>query len=236
MMRVGDKGAGAAMRFVRRLTSPLLIAVVIAIVAAGAAFTGWRAAMAADTAADLDQQATQLLMRRQQVVADVRGQVLQDLRLFTRYRIHVKRSVLIERAARRSRPRDPALAEALDLEARRAFELARALRANFFYIAPGYGNRNGEVAVDADRELDRALHLSPELADLRPRLTRSRVSVLRSKATDLAGATTLLVAALFFLTVAELTRRDVVRNIFAVSGLATVVAGAVLYLLVEARV
>jgi hypothetical protein len=204
----------------------------IAVASIASAFVGWRAAVYSSDAGELDRRATQALIRERQIRAEFEGEVKQDLRLFAAYQEHVLMWRLLERDALRVRRRDPGLAAELDAQAQSERAAARAIAPQFRGQSPGVGDENG--IVDYDRRAALAFigeELSPsigELEALSSEPTTEDAHRKRTTSVNLFGVAALFVAALFFLTLAQLGRA-VNRQTYFSAGVAVLVLATLLF-------
>ena len=207
------------------------IAVVIALVSIAGAFVAARASILSVRASDLDQISLQQLVQQQQLLADIEGQVAQDLRLFARYQERVLAWRLLERDARSVRREHPSLADRLEADARTELAIARSMRP-FFNFQPDLGDDQGRVKYDPVFARRYLVDTNVELRELRPDDTFRLAQDLHVQIVRLVGVAALLIAALFFLTLAQLVRRNV-RHTFAGAGGVVLVVGLALFALVE---
>ena len=190
------------------------IAIGIAAVSVLGSVVAWRASQTSGEAGGYDAQALADRIEQQQERARVRAQLAADRRLLAVYAEHLDAADALEADLRRP---------ALSAERRRALAAAvqseRALantEYRFFQIAsPRHDGRGGyELDESAVRDA-----LAATDARLRPREQASRAGVADDRARELTLASTLFVAALFFLTLAQLARAWI-RSAFAWSGVA----------------
>ena len=224
-------GPPAAQQDRLRAAIPLFIAVA----SIGSAFVGWRASVYSSDAGELDRRATQALIRERQIRAEFEGEVTQDLRLFASYQEHILMWRLLERDAASVRRQDPRLAADLDSQAESERAAARAIAPQFRGQSPGLGDANGIVSYD--RRAGLAFiesEISPSIAELealRSEPTAEDADRARTKSVNLFGVAALFVAALFFLTLAQLGRA-VNRQTYFSAGVAVLILATLLFHLV----
>lgn len=207
------------------------VAILIAAVSVLGAIVAWRASVYSTDASNLDQQATQELVRRQQILASFRGFVSQDRRFHGPYQEHVKAATLLDRESRAVRRRNPVHATELRAQAQEERALARSL-AHFFYSqTPDDPTAAGNVAYDAGAGLQYLEEVDAELPMLHPVAVAREARRLHHRTVRLVGVAAVFVVALFFLTLAELTR-PAVRPFFAASGSLAFIGGIALFVLV----
>jgi hypothetical protein len=204
------------------------VAFLIAVVSMAGAFVTARASLLSVRASDLDQLSLQQLVQQQQLLADIEGEVAQDRRLFGRYQEHVLAWRLLEKDAAEARGQ---LAEDLEAQARERLALARSMRP-FFSFRPDLGDDDGRVEYDPAFTRRHLVDTTVELGDLRPEDTFATAQGLHVQIVRLIGVAALLIAALVFLTLAQLIR-PAVRRTFAASGVVVFVVGVILFAVVE---
>jgi hypothetical protein len=206
-----------------------LVAVGIVVVSVAGALVAWQAAVRANEASDLDQAGLQQLVQRQQREADLESLVVQDFRLFGPYQQHVLMWRILQRQADEVRTDDPDLAGELEGQARSELTLARTLAAQFPSTTPALpgSDLDGIVEFDAEFVIESFKAEDQELVGLRPEETFAQADRAHREAVQLVGVAVVLAAALFFLTLAELTRRGV-RGVFATAGALVTLLGIVL--------
>ncbi len=208
----------------------LRVAILIAVVSILGAVVTARASVLSVTASDDDQLSLQELVQQQQILADIEAQIAQDLRLLGAYQEHILTWRILEEQAKKVR--NPSLRARLESEARTEHSLARTMRASFNFT-PDLGDEDGRVEYDVPF-VRRYLHeTSVELKDLRPDDTFQEGQELHVQIVRLIGVAALLIASLFFLTLAQFRRRNV-RGIFAGSGIGVLLIAIALFVVVEA--
>jgi hypothetical protein len=208
------------------------VAVLIALVSISGALVAWRASVSSINAAALDQEAEQQLLQQQQREAVLKGQVANDLIVFSRYQEHVKSWRLLSKKAEQLRPHNPALADSFDTQAQGELALARSFRSYFQAGTPDFGNASGDVAYDPAFVLRNLLQSDPQLAVLHPDTTFEEAHHAHGVTVDLVAIVALLIAAVFLLTLAQFAGVGI-RLFFAGIGVVVAVTGLSLWILVE---
>jgi hypothetical protein len=205
------------------------VAVLIAIVSILSALVASRASLEAGRAADLDQRGTQEVLQRHQKIAEVEGDITQDLRLLGPYQEHVLSARLLARDAEQARARGFLdLAEELRGRSNEESTLARSLRLRFLAFIPDFGDDEGNVAYELEVAREFREALEEDLRVLNPDETFEAAERAHDRTVQLVGVTTLFIASLFFLTLAQFVRLALRRR-FAVAGVG-VLAGALVLL------
>jgi hypothetical protein len=197
------------------------IPVLIAAVSILSSVISWRAALASNTAAGLEHQATRELLELAQRESELDRRVEQDIRILPRYEEHVR----AWRLARRSR-------DAREEErARNELAVARALRPFFLGVGQslGFGDAEGNVAYVRPFVIEQLHRLDQPLNELQSSASRPRADEADERALALVGTAALAIASLLLLTIARFTHRAV-RTWSA--GVGALVAAAALTLLV----
>ncbi len=205
------------------------MAVLIVAASVFGSVAAWQASSFSAKASDLDGLATQQLAQRQQIQGYYQGLVSQDVRLFGRFKQHTEQANLLNDEA--SRTADPQLAAGLHAQAKGELALARTLQ-GFFSFRPTVDGQ-GNASYDRTSALVSLESLDPQLPGLRPDETLKRADAVHQTTIHLVGITALFIAALFFLTLAQLAKRAT-RDVFLVAGIAVIAVGAVLFVLVRA--
>ena len=206
------------------------IAFFIAVVSIMGAVVAWRASINSNDASTLDQTELQELAQKQQKETYYSDRIDEDLRLLDRYRSYVQQSELLTADADSVRAQDPALADSLSAQAQSARSEAQTLR-SFFFARPATGPSSA-IAYDPAYVLDYRLTHDDDYQKLKPEATRAAAESKHQKAIDLVGLVALFVAALFFLTLAQVLRSQ--TRIFATAGGAVTLLGLILWGVTEA--
>ena len=181
----------------------------------------WRASVAAAEGAARDEAVRQDLSSYHHRLATIDAWIDVDQRLLPRYQEHA-RSRSLARDARDA------------VRAREDLALMRVLLPYFQAADMGLGDERGNVAYD--REYVRRYHLTSdaELRRLRSPILPEAANEAHRKTTRLVSIAALLVVALFFLTLARFSRRQL-GWLFLTGGVLASGAGVVLFGLVELR-
>ena len=202
---------------------------VIAAVSILGAVVAWRASIVSSNASNLDQRATQELAHQEQLLATHRGQVNEDLRLLAIYQEHGKlRQTMLEQAGR-LRNSNPALAHALEIRAQGEGAIVRMLQGLFLGFYPTLDEK-GRADYDRSTALEFLAERDSELKNLRPNQLAVEAETTRREGENLTGIAAILVAALFFLTLAQLAQPQL-RRTFAGTGVVVATIGFLLFVL-----
>jgi hypothetical protein len=193
----------------RRSPFRFSVALGIVIVSILTATMAWRASVWSERSSNTDELTRQDTVQEQQLRATLSQNVAQDIRVFGRYEEHSLRARELERDARRVR--GSALARELEREAAEQRTLAKALRAYFVAGQPIDALEGDGVEYNPEFTLRTLVANETELETLRPRELREEAREAHLKAVRLTGLAVLFVAALLFLTLAEVTRTAVSR-------------------------
>ncbi len=143
---------------------------------------------------------------------------------------HARRTALEAAATALRSQADGVEAGAASLEALAdAYEAAAATLAQF--ISADAVGPDGRLDLEGMREAQWAL--AADLADLDPSEETAEAESLRSKSQRLVGLTALLIAAALFLTLAEVSRRRRVADLYWRGGVVVLAAAVVLLMVVE---
>ena len=214
--------------------SAALLALLIAFASIMAAVIAWRASLASIDAKRYESLAVQQQARRQQIERELEGTVEQDLRFVDAYQEHALAARQLQAQADSLRPTDPTTADQLDLDAQGELALARSVLP-FFVGASGI-----RLADDGSVPYDRAYVLrnlqegNVELREIKAQRTLELAQRADSLTLSLIGVAALMVAALFFLTVAQVSRSLVrVRQAFFAAGGVLVALAILGFVIVE---
>ena len=228
----GQSRLGALIRHPQR--SAALLALLIGFASVFSAVIAWRASLASIDASRYESQVVQQQARIQQIERELEALVEQDLRFVNAYQEHALAARELKAQADAASETDPDFADILDLEAQSRLALARGLQ-RFFLGASGI-----ELGADGTVDYDRAFVLGNleaahgELRELRRQPTAVLASRADAKALSLIGVAAMVVAALFFLTVAQVSRtRVAVRQLFFGAGAVLVLVATVSLVIVE---
>jgi len=203
----------------RRVLIPALIALTSCLSAVGA----WRAAIASGAAASAERKAfaDSVAAERQHAVIDTVVDSIESA--------YARRAAL-QGAATALRSRAAEVGEA---DAARFVALAEAYEATAagFIIDTDALAPDGSLDLQAKREVEWAQ--AEHAQDLDPGPEMAEAGSLRGKSERLVGLTALLIAAALFLTLAQVSRRPRVAELFWNGGVAVLVVSTVLLIVVE---
>ncbi len=214
--------------------SAALLALLIAFASVMSAVIAWRASLASIDASRYESLAVQQQARRQQIERELEGTVEQDLRFVDAYQEHALAARQLQSQADALRPTDPTTADQLDLDAQGELALARSI-VPFFIGATGiYLADDGSVPYDRAFVLRNLQEGNVELREIRSQRTLELAQRADSLTLNLIAVAALMIAALFFLTVAQVSRSLVrVRQAFFAAGGVLVALAIIGFLLVE---
>jgi hypothetical protein len=194
----------------------------------------WRASLASIDASRFESLAVQQQARRQQIERDLGGLIAQDLRFVNVYQEHALAARELRAQADEIRATDPVAADNLDLEAQARLDLARATEPFFLGATGATLGEDGTVTYDVAFVLRNLEEANVELRELRTARTPELASRADSRSVSLIGVAAVVVAALFFLTIAQVARtRERTRTAFMVGGAILVLIGTVSFIVVE---
>ena len=210
------------------------LAVLIGFASVFSAVVAWRASLASIDASRYDSLAVQQTARRGQIERELEGLIAQDLRFVNVYQEHALAARELTAQAESLRDSDPDSADILDLEAQARLDLARAVKP-FFLGASGVSlNDDGIVEYDTAYVLRNLADGNVELRELRTQRTGELAQRADARSVSLVGVAAFVVAALFFLTIAQVSRvRRGIRQVFFAAGAVLVAVGTVGFVLVE---
>jgi hypothetical protein len=197
--------------------SVAVLAVLIGFASVFSAVIAWRASLASIDASRYESLAVQ-----------------QDERFVTDFQAHALAARELQAQADAIRATDATAADVLDLQAQSESTLARALKP-FFMGAGGVAlDDNGTVPYDKAFVLRNLSEGNAELRELRTSNVTNLANAADAKSIDLIAVAAIVVAALFFLTVAQVSRTRVrVRQAFFVAGGILVGVGVLAFSIVE---
>ena len=181
------------------------------------AVIAWRGSVVSSEAGDAYDHGIEELIQREQAEAQNESKLLHDLGMHAQYQEHVRAWRVLDQQSDEVRPENAALADDLARQAQERLALARALQPYFLAAAPDLGDDAGEVAYDREFVRRYLRSVTPELRELKPDETFAAGRRLNDRVVRLVGLVLLSVIALFFLTLAELTRGQL-RVLLAVLG------------------
>ena len=201
--------------------------VVIASLIAGtsmvAAIGAWRASEASGSSADLDRKGFADTVARARSEAEARATVTRSLRTYLRARLYEAQGAELRRQA----VKRPADAERLAAQAEADEGLARYADSRILSDARGPDGK-----LDLGRQFTIEMTLARRQNDIDPNPEFARSDDLSAKSERLVGITALLVAAAFFFTIAQISRRRT-YVIYLLAGVAVMVASTGLLIGVE---
>lgn len=209
----------------------LAVAGLIALVSIVGAGVAWSASTASTDSSDLDQQAQQEFLLREQILTSARAAVGEELRRVGSFQEQVSSERILREQAKRFRISDPQVAGILDQQAQGAAALARTTGYFFFAAFPTVG-ADGSVTYNPDQAINNLLSRYTIYQQLQPEATAADADEADKKSKRIVGIGVILVAALFLLTLAEIAGRRS-RFVLAAAGIAALAAGCVLWGLVE---
>ena len=211
-----------------------LLAILIGFASVLSAVIAWQASLASIDASKYQSLAVQQQARQEQIERQLEGTVQQDQRFITQYQEHALAARELQSQADAIRATDSSAADVLDVQAQSESAQARAL-APFFRGATGISlDESGTVPYDQAFILRTLQDADPELRELTTSNVSTLANVANTKSIHLVALAALIVAALFFLTVAQVSRaRLMLRQAFFVAGGLMVLVGTLLFLFVE---
>jgi len=211
----------------------VLLAVLIGFASVLSAVIAWQASLSAIQASRYGSLAAQQLTRSQQIEAELRGLVDQDLRFVNLYQEHSLAARELASQADTLRSTDPNAADELDLEAQARSDLARAMRPFFLAAGNVQLSDDGTVVYDVDFVLTNLEQGNLELRELRTSNAKALADQADTRAVGLSLVAAVVVAALFFLTIAQVARtRRRVQSAFIAAGGLLVLIGTVSFVFV----
>ena len=215
-------------------TSAALLAILIGFASILSAVVAWRASLASIDASRYESLAVQQQARVQQIQRELAGLVAQDLRFVNVFQEHALAARELRAQAEQLRATDPSAADVLDLEAHAQLDLARAVEPFFLgATGPELGD-DGTVTYDVAFVVRNLQEGNSELRELRTQKTSELAQRADAKSVSLIGVAALVIAALFFLTIAQVVRaRAVIQQAFFAAGALLVALGTFSFVLVE---
>lgn len=210
------------------------LAILIGFASVFSALIAWRASLASIDASRYESLAVQQQARANQIDRELEAYVAQDLRFVNVYQEHALAARELRAQADELRASDPATADILDLQAQSRLDLARAV-IPFFQGASGVSlDADGTVAYDTNYVLTNLRASNSELRELATQNTTTLAQRADNRSLGLVGVAALVIAALFFLTIAQVSRaRTRLRQVFFVAGSILVLVGVLGFLVVE---
>lgn len=214
--------------------SAVLLALLIGYASILSAVLAWRASLASIDSSRYESLAVQEQARIQQIEHQLQGTVAQDQRFINAFQEHALAARELQAQADSLRESDPDAADILDLEASARMDLARAIQP-FFLGASGVALADdGSVPYDTEFVLRNLREGNIEHRELTRQQTTALAERADIRALSLIGVAAVIVAALFFLTIAQVMRsRAGLRQAFLAAGAVLVLFGSVGFVLVE---
>jgi hypothetical protein len=184
------------------------IAILIGVLSILSAVVAWRGSVASSDASDLKGRGMQATADRLQALQRIEGVIDQDERLVARYSEHLLAANDLDASADDVRPSDAPLADELDLEAQGERALARALEPFFWVGRPTIGE-DGAPVYDEEFVSRNLRDADLTLRELQPERLFQAGDAAGRRAQGFVILTLVLVASLFFLTLAQLLRRPI---------------------------
>jgi hypothetical protein len=230
--RIGPSRIGTYARHPQ--ASAGLLAILIGFASVFSAVVAWRASLASIDASRYQSLAVQQTARKGQIERELEGLIAQDLRFVNVYQEHALAARELKTQADSLRTSDPNAADVLDLQSQAAMDLARSVQP-FFLGASGITlGDDGTVEYDTAYVLRNLEEGNVELRELRTQRTQELGQKADARSLALIGVAALIVAALFFLTIAQVSRtRARLRQVFFVAGGVLVLVGTIGFVLVE---
>jgi len=211
----------------------LAVAALIVLVSILGAGVAWSASTSSTKSSDLDQQAQQEFLLQQQILTSAQAAVGEELRRVGSYQEQVSAERILRDQAERFRRSNPDVAAILDEQAQGQAALARTT-AYFFFAASPQVSADGTVRYDRRQAIDNLLTQYVVYQQLHPAATQAAANDEDAKYQRTIAVGIVFVFALFFLTLAEILGISRLRHSFAAAGGLALVAGCVLWPLVEA--
>ena len=212
----------------------VIVALLIGFTSVFSAVVAWRASLASIESSRLQSLAVQEQARQQQLERQFEGSVAQDERMAVTYQEHVLGARELLAQADAVRQTNPEMADELDLEAHGRSALARALLP---YISSSFLlelQDDGTLTYDREAALTFFRELNVELRELQPEQTSELAQQADTRTISLIAVAAVLVAALFFLTIAQVVRSRIrIQQAFALLGALFIAAGTVGFVFVE---
>lgn len=210
------------------------LAVLIGFASVLSAVVAWRASLASIDASRYESVAVQQQARVQQIQRELSGRVAQDLRFVNVFQEHALAARELKAQADELRGTDPDAADVLDLQSQAQLDLARAVLPFFLGATGPVLNDEGTVTYDVAYVVRNLETSNTELRELRTQRTSELADRADAKSVSLIGVAAVVVAALFFLTIAQVVRaRVVVRQTFFAAGAVLVALGTISLIVVE---
>jgi hypothetical protein len=208
----------------------LIVAMLIVIASLAGAGVAWSASVSSTRASDLDQLSQQQFLEVQQILTSGRADVAEEIRRVGTFQQEIQSQQFFDQQSKALAAKYPALAAQLASEAQGQASLARNTGALFFAAFPQVGP-DGTVTYDRQQALNNLLGQYVVYQQLHPEQIQAEAAKEHTKSGRIVGVGIILVAALFFLTLAQVAKSRS-RHAFLVAGTAILAVGLVLWLAV----
>jgi hypothetical protein len=212
----------------------LVVALLIGVVSILGACVAYSASVSSSRSSNLDQQAQQEFLLHEQILTSARAAVGEELRRVGSFQEQILSERVLREQAKRFRVSQPDVAAILEQQAQGAAALARTTGYFFFATFPDVA-KDGTVTYDIDQAIDNLLSRYVIYQQLHPQETAAAADAADSESRRTIGVGIVFIAALFFLTIAQIATRRF-RYPAAALGVVALAAGAVLWGLVESSV
>jgi len=210
------------------------LAILIGYASVFSAVVAWRASLASIDASRYESLAVQQQARVQQIERDLGGLIAQDLRFVNVFQEHALAARELRSQAEELRASDPDEADILDLQAQARLDLARGVEPFFLGAGGARLGADGTVTYDVAYVRTNLEASNVELRELRTQRTAELGARADARSVSLIGVAALVIAALFFLTIAQVNRSGGrIRHIFFAGGAVLVLVGTFSFVLVE---
>ncbi len=198
------------------------------------AVLAWRASLASIDSSRFQSLAVQDAARRNQLERLLEGTVGQDERFVVVFQEHSRAARELATQAASLRETDPASADIVDLEAQAHAALARVMQPFFLGAGGIHLGDGGTVGYDREFVLASLRDADIELGELSTQRSVEQAQRADARSLSLIGVEALIIASLFFLTVAQVSRSQWrVRQVFFGIGGVLVAVGTLGFLVVE---
>ena len=214
--------------------SAAILAILIGYASILSAVVAWRASLASIDASRYESLHVQQQARQQQIERDLQGLIAQDLRFVNVFQEHALAARELRSQADELRATDPDAADVLDLQAQSSLDQSRAITPFFLGATGATLGDDGTVTYDVAFVLRNLYDGQQELRELRTAQTEQLGARADAKSVSLVGVAAAVVAALFFLTIAQVVKtRERTKQVFLVAGGLLVVIGTFSFVVVE---
>ena len=208
----------------------LIVALLIVVASLAGAGVAWSASVSSTRASDLDQLSQQQFLEQQQILTSGRADIAEELRRVGTYQQQLQAEQFFDQQSKALAAKYPSLAAQLAAEAQGQASLARNTQALFFAAAPQVSS-NGTVSYDRTQALNNLISQYVIYQQLHPEQIQAAAAKEHTKSGRIVGVGIILVAALFFLTLAQVAKSRT-RHAFLVAGTAVLIVGLVLWVVV----